>query len=55
MPEIYKLQFQWLIQNEIKETENQIEQIVAHHGKGTYEEDEARKYVVFLQNILSNI
>ena len=55
MPESYELQFQWLIQREIEGTEKQIEQIVAHHKEGTYEENEARKYISFLQNLLNTI
>jgi len=52
IPEMYELDFKWLIENAIKETEKQIEQIIAHHDKGTYEEEQARKYVFFLKNIL---
>ena len=55
VPEIYKWQFQDLIQREYNETLEQIEQIVAHHGKGTYEQEEAVNYVNFLGDILRNI
>lgn len=52
VPEFYKWQFQDLIQREYNETLKQIEQIIAHHGKGTYEEEQAKNYIDFLKNIL---
>lgn len=52
IPELHELEFKWMIENAIKETENQIEQIIAHNGKGTFEEEQARNYVSFLENIL---
>lgn len=55
VPENYKWQFQDVIQREYDGTLQQIEQIVAHHGKGTYEEEEARSYADFLYDILRNI
>ena len=55
IPENYKWQFQDLIQREYNETLKQIEQIIAHHGKGTYDQEEAVKYVNFLGDILRSI
>ena len=55
VPENYRWQFQDLIQREYNGTLYQIEQIIAHHGKGTCEEDEARNYSNFLYDILINI
>lgn len=52
IPELHELEFKWMIENAIKETKNQIKQIVTHHGNGTYEEEQARSYVSFLENIL---
>ena len=53
VPELYELEFRWMIENAIKETEKQIEQIIAYHSKGTYEEKQAREYINFLENILN--
>ena len=55
VPENYKWQFQSLIQTEYNTTLKQIEQIIAHHGQGTYEQEEAIRYVNFLGDILRNI
>ena len=55
VPENYKWQFQDLIQREYNETLKQIEQIIAHHGKGTYEQEEAVKYANFLGDILRSV
>ena len=55
VPETYKRDFQDLIQREYDGTLYQIEQIIAHHGEGTYEENEAKSYADFLYDILRNI
>ncbi len=55
VPERYKLCFKDLIQREYDSTLEQIEQIIAHHGNGTYDEEEARAYADFLYDILRNI
>lgn len=55
VPENHKWQFQNLIQREYDETLKQIEQIIAHHGNGTYEEENAIEYTNFLVDILENI
>ena len=55
VPEKYKSCFQDLIQREYDGALNQIEQIIAHHGKGTEDENEARSYADFLYDILRNI
>lgn len=55
VPENYKCQFQDLIQREYDGTLSQIEQIIAHHGKGTEEEEEAKSYADFLYDVLRNI
>lgn len=52
IPKTYELEFKWMIENAIRETEKQIEQIIAHHEKGTYEEEQAKKYADFLKNLL---
>lgn len=53
--ENYKWQFQDLIQREYDGILNQIEQIIAHHGEGTDDENKARSYADFLYDILRNI
>lgn len=55
VPERYKWCFQDLIQREYDGTLKQIEQIIAHHGEGTDDENEARSYADFLYDILRNI
>lgn len=55
IPELYELEFKWMIENAVKETEKQIKQIIAHHGKGTFEEKQAKSYITFLLNILKEI
>lgn len=55
VPENFKWQFQDLLQREYDSTLKQIEQIIAYHGKGTYEENEAKSYADFLDNILRSI
>lgn len=47
VPETYKWCFKDLIQREYDGTLQQIEQIVAHHGKGTEEEEEAKVMLIF--------
>ena len=55
VPELHKWQFQSLIQREYNETLKQIKEIIAHHGQGTYEQEEAIKYANFLGDILRDI
>ena len=55
VPEFYKRDFQDLIQREYDGILYQIEQIIAHHGEGTCEENEAKSYADFLYDILRNI
>ena len=55
VPERYKWCFQDLIQREYDSILEQIEQIIAHHGEGTTDEEEARSYADFLYDILRNI
>lgn len=55
VPKRYKWCFQDLIQREYDGTVKQIEQIIAHHGKDTEDENEARNYADFLYGILRNI
>lgn len=55
VPEPYKQDFVDLIQRERDGVLRQIEQIIAHHGEGTYEEERANAYSDFLYDILRNI
>ena len=55
VPENYKWCFQDLIQREYDGVLEQIEQIIAHHGKDTEDEIEAKTYADFLYDILRNI
>ena len=55
VPEFYQWQFQNLIQREYDEVLKQVEQIIAHHGHGTSEQEEAIEYANFLSDILRSV